>query len=363
MTTPTPSSSRFLFFATSFGVAALTIYLLVSGRDILIPIALAVMAWFLLNAVATAIRRVRIGGYLIPRWAALTLTVIGFVATILAVVELVSGSFDGVLEAAPKYQENLQRRIVDGAALLGVEAPPNLKQLAERVDVRSLVGTLAGTLTAIAGNVGIIVVYVLFLFVEQGTFNRKLSALFPDETQGDWVRRILGHMTQEIQSYLWIKTLVSMLTGGLSYAVLAGVGVDFAEFWAIIIFFLNYIPTIGSLLGIIFPALLTLVQFDSLNAFFIVTPCLVVIQVFVGNLLEPMLMGTTLNISPFVTLISLAVWGSIWGVPGMFMCVPITVIVMIVFAHFPRTRGISILLSSNGRVSWGDDPVIPRPER
>ena len=137
--------------------------------------------------------------------------------------------------------------------------------------------------------------------------------------------------------------------------------VDFAGFWAVIIFLLNYIPTIGSLLGILFPALLALVQFDTFVPFLIVTPSLAVIQVFIGNFLEPMMMGSSLNISPFATLVSLAVWGSIWGMPGMFLCVPITVIAMIIFAHFPRTRPITVMLSTDGRVAWGESEPRPPP--
>ena len=94
-------------------------------------------------------------------------------------------------------------------------------------------------------------------------------------------------------------------------------------------------------------------QFDTFLPFLIVTPSLAVVQVFIGNFLEPMLMGSSLNISPFATLVSLAVWGSIWGIPGMFLCVPITVIAMIVFAYFPRTRPIAVMLSTDGPCRLG----------
>ena len=353
--------SKLIIFAASAGIAALTVYLLVSGRNILIPIAIAVMAWYLINAIARGIGRLSIRGIHPPRWASLTLTVIAFIAAVMSLAEMVSGHFTDVVDAAPTYQTNLQRLITDAAQLFGLQDAPNLTQLVDRIDFRSVVGKLAATLTGIAGDAGIILVYVLFLFIEQGSFNRKMKALFPDQEREERVRRILSHMTQEIQSYLWIKTFSSALTAGLSYAVLFAVGVDFAAFWVVIIFFLNYIPTIGSLLGIIFPALLALVQFDTFVPFLIVTPSLALIQIFTGNILEPMMMGSSLNISPFATLVSLAVWGSIWGISGMFLCVPITVIAMIVFAHFSRTRPIAVMLSTNGRVAWGESDDRPPP--
>ena len=351
--------SRLILFAASAGIAALTIYLLISGRNILIPIAIAVMAWYLINAIARGIRRISIRGVRPPRWAALTLTVLVVIAAVMSLAEMVSGNFSAVVDAIPTYQANLQRLIGEVAALFGLQETPNLTDLVERIDFRAVVSSIAATLTGIAGEAGLILVYMLFLFVEQGSFDRKMKALFPDPEQEERVHKILTHMSEEIQNYLWIKTFTSALTAGLSYAVLASVGLDFAGFWVVIIFLLNYIPTIGSLLGILFPALLALVQFDTFVPFLIVTPSLAVIQVFIGNFLEPMLMGSSLNISPFATLVSLAVWGSIWGIPGMFLCVPITVIAMIIFAHFPRTRPIAVILSTDGRVAWGE--TEPRP--
>ena len=354
--------SRLILFAASAGIAALTIYLLVSGRNILIPIAIAVMAWYLINAIARGIMRLSIRGHRPPRWAALALTVLVVIAAVMSLAEMVSGNFSAVVDAIPTYQANLQRLIGEVAALFGLERTPNLTELVDRIDFRAVVSNIAATLTGIAGEAGLILVYMLFLFVEQGSFDRKMKALFPDPEREERVHKILSHMSEEIQNYLWIKTFTSALTAGLSYTVLAGVGVDFAGFWAVvIIFLLNYIPTIGSLLGIVFPALLALVQFDTFVPFLIVTPSLAVIQVFIGNFLEPMLMGSSLNISPFATLVSLAVWGTIWGVPGMFLCVPITVIAMIVFAHFPRTRPIAVMLSTDGRVAWGETEPRPPP--
>ena len=133
------------------------------------------------------------------------------------------------------------------------------------------------------------------------------------------------------------------------------VGVDFAAFWAFTIFLLNFIPTIGSIIATLFPALLALIQFDTFAQFFIVLVGVGSIQVIVGNFLEPKLMGNTLNVSPFIVMMSLTLWGSIWGIAGMFLSVPITVILLIVFAHFEKTRYLAILLSGNGNLKFAED--------
>ena len=157
-------------------------------------------------------------------------------------------------------------------------------------------------------------------------------------------------MQKQIQTYVAIKTLTSLMTGLISYIILLMVGVDFAEFWGFIIFLLNYIPTVGSLLGIIFPALLTLIQFANPVPFFIVLGSIGSIQFIIGNIIEPRLTGSSLNISPLVVILSLALWGSIWGIVGMFLCVTLTVIAMIIFSYFDRTRPLAILLSGNGKI-------------
>jgi predicted PurR-regulated permease PerM len=147
-----------------------------------------------------------------------------------------------------------------------------------------------------------------------------------------------------------MKTLVSLATGVLSYAILEWVGVDFAAVWALLIFMLNFIPNIGSILGMMLPALLTLVQFDTLTPFLIITFGLGAVQFVIGNLAEPALMGKSLNLSSFMIILSLTFWGMLWGIPGMFLSVPIMVMFAIICARFDSLRGIAVILSADGRI-------------
>jgi hypothetical protein len=125
------------------------------------------------------------------------------------------------------------------------------------------------------------------------------------------------------------------------------------------VFFFYYIPTVGSILAIVAPAMLTLVQFDDLTPFLIVLLVFGTIQVVTANVIEPAIMGSTLNLSPLVVIVSLMVWGTIWGVVGMFLCVPITVVSLIVLAQFETTRPIACLLSSDSRIPGHGDENSP----
>ena len=338
--------TRLAAFALTFGIAALSGYLLVTGRDLLVPFAIAVMVWYLINALKRSIER-RLGA---RGWIAMTLSIVVLIGAIALVAQLISGSISAVSAAAPAYQENIQRMLTRGMALFGMAEMPSFQQLTEQFDVRAFIGGVASAVADVAGNTGLILIYVTFLLVEQRTFGPKLRALFPDPEREREVQAVLLDIQRRFQTYVAVKTSLSVLTGVFSYIVLVAVGVDLAAFWAFLIFLLNYIPTIGSLLGVLFPALLTIVQFGTPLPFLIVAVGLGAAQFVIGNVLEPRLMGKSLNLSPLVVIISLAVWGSIWGVTGMFLSVPMTVALMIVLAEFPQTRPIAILLSADGKV-------------
>ncbi|MCH9755622.1 MAG: AI-2E family transporter, partial [Gammaproteobacteria bacterium] len=144
--------------------------------------------------------------------------------------------------------------------------------------------------------------------------------------------------------------LMGLLTATASWGIMAWIGLDFAEFWALLIFFLNYIPNIGAIIATLFPALLALIQFQSWMPFVAMTSGLVAVQFLIGNIIEPRYLGRSLNLSPLVILFALGLWGVIWGVMGMFLSVPITVMMIILFAHFPATRPIAVLLSKDGKI-------------
>lgn len=337
-------------FGVSVGIVGLSVVLLVTGRDILIPLALAVMIWYLLDALARLYGRIQIGSWRLPGWVGLPAALVTVTIALVAIANLIGDNIADVIAAAPSYQANLERLVAQIAGFFGFSEVPQLRQMLGEIDLRGLASNFAAAATGIVGNAGIIVIYVLFLLIEQRSFDKKMKAMFEDSGREKEFRSLLHHMQTQIQSYVWIKTLMSLLTGAVSYVILLLIGVDFAAFWAFVIFMLNYIPTIGSMLGVVFPALLTLVQFSSPVPFIIVVAALGVTQFTIGNFLEPRIMGTTLNLSPLVVILSLVIWGSLWGIVGAILCVPITVIGMIVFAHFEKTRPIAVLLSGNGTI-------------
>jgi AI-2 transport protein TqsA len=331
-------------------VIAATMYLLVAGRGLLLPLVLAVALWYMVDAMADAIERPRLGRFQAPRPVALLAAVLIMGGLVGVVGRTLGHNISAVAAAAPAYEGRLQNLLDQLAELVGIEHAPTLGELFDRISLADTLGSLAAAVASVVSVAGIVLIYAGFLFVEQVHFRRKLVMIFAAGPQRARLRSVLQQIDRDVRVYLRIKTTLAVVTAVLAYIVMAWIGVDFAGFWAVMVFFFYYIPTVGSFLAIVAPALLTLVQFDHLTPFLVVLIVIGIIQVVMANVIEPAIMGRSLNLSPLVVIVSLVVWGTIWGVVGMFLCVPIMVVLLIVLAHFEATRPIAILLSADGRI-------------
>jgi predicted PurR-regulated permease PerM len=342
----TPAST---ITASVLTVAAL-VTLLVVGKPLLLPLAVAIMVWYIIDAMANSFGRVEIAGIKPFARFRLLLALATIVLLIFGVANMVGDTVEQVRQAAPGYKGNVLKIVEKASTLTGIEVAPAVQNFAAQIDIGSAVSKIAGGMLSLAGDAGMVAIYVLFILIEQRFFDAKLSALFADGESESRVRGIIEHIQAQIRQYLYLKTLVSAATGLLSYAILLWVGVDYAAFWAFLIFLFNFIPTIGSLLGVAFPVVLALVQFDTLTPFLILLAALGAVQFTIGNLLEPRLMGSSLNLSPLVVILALSLWGQLWGIVGMFLSVPLTVILMIIFSNFTATRRVALALSRDGRL-------------
>ncbi len=339
-----------LSYAGGLGLISLTVYIMVIGRDLIVPFMIGIVIWYLINILSDYYHKIPFGKWHLPR-------VVSYIASLLTIalvlnflIGMISSNIVEVKEAAPLYQENFVKLTVKLFNMVGIAEEPNFAQVIRQVNLTPFITNLAGTLASLVGSASLILIYVLFLMLEQKYFTVKLSRLLEGSQHRETVFNILDHISRDVKTYIGVKTFVSALTGGACYIVLVTVGVNNASFWAFFIFLLNFIPTVGSMLAVLFPAVLSLVQFDTFTPFFIVITALVTIQITLGNILEPKLMGNSLNLSPLVVMLSLALWGSIWGIAGMFLSVPFTVILMIIFSQFEKTKPVAILLSQDGNI-------------
>ena len=352
-----PTGSAPIVAATWLALLLMTGLLLYAGRPVLVPLALAILIWQLINAVSARLQQIEFAGYTPRRWHQLVAAIVLTGLAVWLAVNLIVRNVGAVSANASVYEANLLALLPRIAGLFGLPAPESVSDLMDQIRLDVLIRSISAALAGFVGSIGLVALYVAFMLVEQKTFVRKIDFLFPDLGKASAVRAALNDIESRIERYLWIKTLTSLATAGLSWLVLVLVGCQNASFWALVVFMLNYIPVVGSFVGAVFPALLVLVQFGSFGAFFVALIGLGAVQIGIGSVLEPRLMGSSLNLSPLAILVALAVWGGLWGITGMLLCVPITVILMIVCAHFESTRPLAILLSASGR----PEGELPRP--
>ena len=334
-------------------IVFLTFYLLYLGQTLLLPLVIAGAIAYLISILAHAITKLTYKGFSVPKPLAMFVAIAIILLSLSYLIQLITVNIQSVIKVAPDYQQNLEALFFKAYSVFRGGEVPNMREFLNQLDIGAYLQSFGATVRALVSSMGIITVYLIFLLLEQRTFGDKIKAIIRDPKRQEDTFVLIDKMRSDIRSYVGIKVLTSAATGLISYIVLKLVGVDFASFWAVLIFLLNFIPTIGSIIATLFPSLLTLIQFPTLGPFFVTISVLTAVQFCIGSLIEPRLMGNRLNLSPIVILLSLGLWGSVWGIPGMFLCVPITVIIMIICSYFPATRPLAILLSGNGKAVSG----------
>lgn len=351
------SSLANVFFAIA--TAVLIGYILIIGQRILVPLTIALVIAYFIWTIADGIAGVRVFGIPLFKPISLITAILIVFGVFYLLGNVIVENANRVAVNAPDYQQNLDKRISDIGSLLGIDDIPTISDLVSRlreINIATIVQTVFAPLTALAGNAVAIVIYTAFILWERQTFNLKISSLARSETQRSKIERTVSIISESIRRYLAVKTLSSGLVATLSYTAMMIIGIDFALFWGVLTFLFNFIPYIGSIVAVSFPIFLTLVQpgiEEPIKIFLVTGFVLTGIQQFVGSFVEPRIMGTTLNMSPLVIILSLAVWGVMWGVVGMLISIPIMVIMIIVLSQFESTRSIAILLSQTGKV----DPI------
>lgn len=336
-------------------VAGVAVVSLIYFSDFLQPFVVAMMVWYFIYILKEFAGRIQIRGKRLPEWLLTTLAFIVIVLATFGVVEMVTYNLELIIVRFPAYIDNSRTllesiRTIDGFEMVQERFIGRI----EDFDFKPMLTSLLNSLSGIAGNIFMIIIYVGFMLAEEKAFNKKIHYMVANNARGGDAGYILREVNDAVKTYVFVKTQMSLLTGLLSYFILLAFGVDFPLLWAFLIFFLNFIPYIGSLVATLLPALFVIFQFQSFTMFLWVFAMIQVVQVMVGNVLEPKVMGRTLNLSPLGVLLALTFWGILWGVLGMIISVPITSILVITASRIPSMRFVAVLLSEKGELHLED---------
>ena len=285
----------------------------------------------------------------LPRWLSLILVLLLLCGIVGLVVGALSLGAEIIEPKVPQYLDRLEEIAniaQDWASNRNLPIPKfdarssNVSsQLTQKAigSVRSLISVISLTILTIS--------LLVLLLLEVTQYRHKMQQAFSSKT-GERLISAVSNTSEKLRRYLWVMTLTSLLTGVLTIVLCFTVGVDLAFVWGLIAFVFNYIPTLGSIAAVIPPTVVAFL-FNGVGRGIATLIGLAVIQVIMGNFVDPKVQGKSLQLSPFIALFSITFWGWVWGIPGAILGVPMTISIVLLSQEFKLTQGVAILLGES----------------
>ncbi len=339
-------AKAFYFLASIF----IFVWALNSLSDILTPIAIAILIWFLINAFAEQIKKLPFLNNKIGDFLSIPLSLIIIVYLMFEIGSFIASSMFALSSTISLLDSKVIALIEKLSLLTSFDLVTPLQKIFQEFSLSTVINKVISAFSNIFSNIVQILLYVLFLLLDQRFFNVKLNALFPNVENKNRAKHVLTSISKSIKTYISITTIISLATGFLTYFVCEMFSLEGSVLWGFIAFVLNFIPTIGSIIAVLIPVTFALIQFSLISDVLILFTLLIIIQFVLGNIIQPKMMGNKLNISQFIVILSLVIWGAMWGTIGMFLSVPLMVILLIIFSQFEHTKKLAILISGDGTI-------------
>lgn len=327
---------------------AVVLFLLVQARFVLISLATAIILFSLTSDVINFIARIRIGPFRIPSTAASIAAMALIAAALLALTSILLAQINTVLVTTLSYAERAPSAVASLFAFLGEDSELAILNALRSVNVSSYLRGAAGQASGITQATVLVILFVGFLFAERIWFETKLQSFIGDKAQAERISKIIQSIIHRVNYYLLVKTVISAFTGALTFVLAQAFQLELAVSIGILTFVLNFIPNIGSIVATALIALVAHVEIGDATTTLIIFTIAGIIQFVNGSIIDPMLMGRALRLSSFGIILFLAFWGAVWGIPGMFLSVPIMVMMLVVCSHVPHLRPFAVLLSREG---------------
>jgi predicted PurR-regulated permease PerM len=355
---PSPSNVKDVGFRSLLTVAALVIVVagLKAAASVLLPVLLAAFLAVLSFPPIAWLHRHRV-----PMALAVLLVFTGVLVAFVGISVLIGSSVGSFSQNIPFYQQRIEDKLAPLLAVAqgyGIDVSADV--IRDNLSASRLMTWVAGGLRAVSSILSdtfFVLLTTVFIIAEAAGVPRKIRAILgqPDADLGRF-----SHIVEDLQGYLGIKTQVSLVTGLLAGGVAFAAGVDYAILWGFVAFLLNFVPTLGSIIAAIPPSLLALVQFGWQRAALVIVGY-VAVNIIMGNVIEPRLMGRRLGLSTLVVFLSLVFWGFVWGPLGMLLCVPLTMMVKILLQNSDDLQWVAILLGSGAELRDPRNTKVPPP--
>ncbi len=329
----------------SAAAAVVVIYGMQQASTILVPILVAAFLSIIFSPFMRWMRSVHV-----PLGVAVAIVVLAIIGVLVLAGRFVGAQIGEFTERLPFYNQQINEMLTAVATRFGQEL--SIPELLAQIQPTSPMGLVANLFAGLQGLFAyffLIIFSVIFMLLEASSFPAKLNLVLKS-TEGD--PAFFMRFTDGLQRYLGIKTIVSLVTGSAAGVFCAIVGLDFPLLWGVLAFMLNYVPSIGSLIAAIPPILLALVQLGPTHAVIIAVGYFA-INIAIGGIIEPRVMGRGLGLSTLVVFLSLVFWGWVFGIVGALLSVPLTMTLKIALESSDRTSSIAVLLGAAERVKAG----------
>lgn len=317
-------------------------------QSILIPFTFAAFLSILYKPIVTRLRR-----WHVPMFLCIAF-VIGITIGAFWIMYIISAaSIQSIIEKGPVYQQRfleLQQsfNVTWKELTTAIYGRSIVVKWESMVDFNTVSRTAAqwfGSLVSLLTDLLVVLFFMIFMIASGERFPEKVRLAFAHIA---WVNisDILATVNGKVLRYLRVKTLINIANGMVTWGTLELLGVDFAPTFGLIAFFLHYIPNIGSIISVVIPMLLAMIQFDTLTPALLIVVILSGMSLLIGNIIEPQVMGGSFDLSPVTVLFSLLFWGWMWGIAGMLLAIPIMAIIKTILENIPPTRPIAIMLGT-----------------
>jgi len=335
-----------------FIVFVIIVVILITLKDILIPITIAVFLTYLFHPLLTFLQK----KLRVPKFLALILVyVLNFVVFYLMGLIFFSsfGSFSTRMEF---YGEKLSQIVQDILSpfnltllelegFLGFETQEfKVGMILQKLFKAGIIQSFFSSFSNLLSDFFVVMLFWSFMIMGKEQFEQRLKIAFSSSSTD--TDKYISSINDQLQSYLIIKTLVSLATGLTFTIILMIYGIDFAVIWGLLAFILNYIPNIGSLIATLFPILIALLEYGLGFTSISLSVLLLIAQNIFGNVIEPKYLGKKMDLSTVFILVSLIFWGWIWGIVGMFLAVPIGSLIKILCSNIEALKPIAIIIGS-----------------
>lgn len=334
-------------------------YTLYIGQNLIIPFIIALLFSLAIIWISNFYQKLKI-----PKLISMIFSLLTYIFIFWLLWQLINSNIDELIKKLPDYQNQAILLIKKLFEITHIPEPKSINEMLQKFDITSIFQTILSWITSIFQNIWMIIFYTLFILLEYRYSSDKLNLIFTNEEKRENIKETIIKIKNDTKAYFIIKTIVSLITASLSYIVMISFKLDFAIFWAFLIFILNFIPNIWSIIALFFPISIALIQKDiNLISFSFITSLLIWIQILMWSIIEPKFMWNKLNLSPLAIILSLSFWWTLWWIVWMLLSVPIMVIINIILAKFPKTRPIAILLSEKWELKIESDEEVTKTRK